>query len=90
MARGIVLHVGHVAGVPLEIGALAPVSLEVGQGGGPPLPAYSGPYTVIPEAWFEQVLPTAGKRMTQDLVVNEIPYLLAGNEAGGYTATIGG
>ena len=89
MRRGIVLHVGTISGVPLKVGSLAPVPLAVGQGGGPPLPAYPGPYMVVPEAWFEQVLPTAGKRMAHDLTVDAIPYLLAGNEAGGYTATIG-
>ncbi len=64
--------------------------MTVAGGGGSTLPAFPGPYLVTPEAWFEQSFETAGKRMTQDLVVDAIPYALTSNTAGGYTATIGG
>ena len=35
---------------------------------------YLGPYQVIPKAWEEQVLPTNGKNMTDDVTVFEVPY----------------
>ena len=35
---------------------------------------YLGPYQVIPKAWEDQVLPTNGKNMTDDVTVFEVPY----------------
>ena len=78
------------ATVPLDVTANdTSLALTVDAGSGGIVPAYPGPYTVTPEAWFEQTLPTTGKRMTQDLTVDAVPYLLTSNESGGYTATIG-
>lgn len=86
------LDVGDARIVPVEVDvgrdAIRPIRLDMG-GGGALAPAYRGPYTVTPEAYFAQTLETAGKRMRQDVEVEEIPYCLASNTAGGYTATIG-
>jgi hypothetical protein len=77
--------------VTVEVGgsALAPIGIELSGGGGALAPAYRGPYEVVPEAYFAQTLETKGKRMREDVEVAEIPYCLASNLAGGYTATIG-
>lgn len=50
---------------------------------------YSGTYSVIPSE-EEQILPTAGKKMTADLTVLAIPFREYENEAGGITIIIGG
>ena len=50
---------------------------------------YEGDYTIRPQPWADIVLPTAKRRMADDLTVLEIPYALVGNESGGKTATIG-
>ena len=88
---GISVEVG-VRRVPVAVqvgeSALAPVSVELA-GGGAMAPAYPGPYQVTPEAYFAQTLETEGKRMRHDVEVEAIPYYLATNPAGGYTATIG-
>lgn len=45
-------------------------------------PLYDGEYTVIPKADREQVLPTSGKRMADDVSVTKIPYYQASNVSG--------
>ena len=50
---------------------------------------YTGDYTVIPK-FADQVLPTEGKRMLDDVTVKEIPMYAAANPHGGITVTIGG
>lgn len=50
---------------------------------------YEGPYTVRPAPHEEQVLGTRGKRMADDVTVQEIPYYLTSNPSEGYTAIIG-
>ncbi len=87
------LDVGDARIVPVEVDvgrdAIVPIRLDMSGGGGALAPAYRGPYEVVPEAYFAQTLETKGKRMREDVEVAEIPYCLASNLAGGYTATIG-
>jgi len=52
-------------------------------------PYYNGKYEVIPAA-YEQSLETKGLKMTDDVIVTEIPYYETTNESGGYTVIIGG
>ena len=89
MPRRVKMRVHAGRPVPMHVTGAPTLAMAVSGGGGAALPAYPGPYTVVPVAWFEQVVPTAGKRMTQDLTVDAVPYLLTSNESGGYTATIG-
>jgi hypothetical protein len=44
-------------------------------------PPYVGDYIVIPQT-NEQILPTNGLRMTDDVTVTEIPYYETSNESG--------
>lgn len=57
----------------------------VDNGGGA---VYEGEYTIIPET-TAQTLPTAHKRMQDDLTVLAIPYYETTNETGGNTVYIG-
>lgn len=50
---------------------------------------YVGSYEVIPLPLMEQILQTADKVLTDDIVVAPIPYATVSNLAGGYTAIIG-
>ena len=43
---------------------------------------YAGPYTVIPKAWENQVLPTKDKTMLGDVTVHEVPYAEVSNPEG--------
>ena len=43
---------------------------------------YLGPYEVTPLAWQDQVLPTNGKNMTDDVTVFEVPYAEVSNPYG--------
>ena len=52
------------------------------------VPVYKGEYTVIPSA-VDQTLDTAGMLMEQDTLIEEIPYSVVSNNAGGSTVTIG-
>lgn len=45
-------------------------------------PIYDGEYTIVPKANREQILPTNGKRMTDDVSVTKIPYYQASNVSG--------
>ena len=55
----------------------------------PPVhPTYGGPYEVTPH-FFEQVLETKEKLMTDDVTVEVIPAHEVTNPAGGVTVTIG-
>lgn len=50
---------------------------------------YVGSYEVIPLPVMEQILQTANKVLTDDIVIAPIPYATVSNLAGGYTAIIG-
>lgn len=43
---------------------------------------YLGPYEVTPLAWQDQILPTNGKNMTDDVTVFEVPYAEVSNPYG--------
>lgn len=45
-------------------------------------PLYDGEYTIVPKADREQILPTNGKRMADDVSVTRIPYYQASNVSG--------
>lgn len=49
---------------------------------------YTGEYTVTPSI-EEQTLQTQNKMMSNDVVVEEIPYYETSNQYGGYTVIIG-
>ncbi len=53
-----------------------------------PAPPYEGDYEVTPR--FEaQTLPTANRLLTEDVIIEEIPYAEVSNNSGGITVTIG-
>ena len=51
-------------------------------------PMYEGPYMVTPD-FTSQVLETAEKMMSDDVIVDEIPVAEVTNPAGGLTLTVG-
>ena len=55
---------------------------------------YTGDYVVTPLAYISQILPTAGKRMEENVVVLDVPYYETSNPSNGLTVyiaeTIGG
>ena len=53
------------------------------------IPVYSGTYEVTTSVSEDQVLETAGKYLTADIVVSKVPYEEVQNEAGGTTVNIG-
>lgn len=53
------------------------------------IPQYEGVYEVTPVVGVDLLLETANKKMTDDLIVNEIPYFETTNPSGGYTVIIG-
>ena len=57
---------------------------------GESVPKYQGTYEVIPQAWQDVELETAGKKMERDVLVHRIPYYETSNPAGGNTVYIGG
>lgn len=50
--------------------------------------AYTGSYEVTPMAYSAQTLDTSGKVLSEDLVVNEVPYYQTSNSSGGVTSYI--
>ena len=50
---------------------------------------YSGEYEVIPSTNSEQVLKTASKLLSRDVVVAKVPYFETSNDSNGKTAYIG-
>lgn len=50
---------------------------------------YSGEYEVIPSTNSEQVLKTASKLLSRDVVVAKVPYFETSNDLNGKTAYIG-
>ena len=61
------------------------VGVEYGQGG--KLPDYEGEYTVKPKL-VEQVLPTNGRSMNDDVTVEEVPVSRVTNPSQGTTVVI--
>lgn len=64
------------------------VEFEVDRGG-EVLTPYEGPYTVDASFYFDKVLGTYGKKMTDDVTVNRIPVVESSNPQGGKTILIG-
>lgn len=54
-----------------------------------PVPEYDGPYNVVSRLYYGQALPTEGKKMVHDLVVDPVPIHEVSNPMGGITVTIG-
>lgn len=50
---------------------------------------YAGSYDITPKAFEDQVLPTAGKTLEDDLTIFAIPYFETSNESNGMTVYIG-
>lgn len=53
------------------------------------MPEYEGEYTVVPELYDAQVLPTRNKAMRDDVIVMAIPVTRTSNPYGGDTVVIG-
>lgn len=64
------------------------VEFAVSKGGEYNIP-YDGPYQVDASFYYDQILGTYGRKMTDDVKVNRIPVLEASNPQGGKTITIG-
>ena len=69
-------------------GLRMPFDLIVHPGINPIFP-YEGEYLVLPDDDEQQVLPTEGKTLFENVIVEPIPYREVGNPVGGYTITIG-
>ena len=70
--------------------ALVPeISGSLSSDAGEPWPVYEGSYTATPSP-EAQSLPTAGRRMEQDVTVEKIPVYITENTAHGNTVYIGG
>ena len=67
----------------VEFGELQAVTEHIGG------EKYEGAYKVTPKV-TSQSLPTKNKAMTQDIVVEAIPFYVVSNFSGGKTANIGG
>ena len=83
---------GSLALVPEITGSLAPgagISGQVNIAQSEPWPVYEGSYTATP-APAAQTLPTAGRRMEQDVTVEKIPVYITENTGHGNTVYIGG
>lgn len=52
-----------------------------------PWPEYEGNYSITPSL-YEQVLPTGGTRLTEDVTVEGVPWAETDNGSGGRTVTI--
>lgn len=49
---------------------------------------YTGTYEVTPKAYTSQTLETADKKMTNDVVISEVPFFNVSNSSGGLTSYI--
>lgn len=65
-------------------------NITYGNGNGEYLAPYEGEYEVTPLAFEETVLRTNGMKMTDDVIIKEIPYYETSNESGGSTVYIAG
>lgn len=70
-----------VGGVTGSLSALGGLSGSISMPEVVPLAPYEGEYVVIPQVG-EQVMPTSGKRMTDDVTVTGIPYYQVSNLSG--------
>lgn len=65
------------------------VSGGITVGGRGDYPEYDGAYEITPLPGTDQILATAGRVLTENVNVLEIPYYETTNESGGYTVSIG-
>lgn len=77
------------------IGNISPVgkisgNITYGVGEGDTSPIYDGEYSILPLAFQETILKTKDKKMTDNIVVKEIPYYETSNPSGGNTVYIAG
>lgn len=78
--------IGYLA-IPQELEIVGEISLP--QYSEQDIPYYEGPYEVTPHTKNEQVLNTANKQLTDDIMVFKIPYFETTNLSNGYTVYIG-
>lgn len=64
------------------------VTIEVEKGGSY-YPPYTGKYHITPTLYWQQRLETFGKSMTDDVLVDSIPFTETSNPQGGKTIVIG-
>lgn len=64
------------------------VGFEINKGG-PEYPDYTGPYVVKSTFYFQQVLETYGRHMTDNVIVDSIKVVETSNPQGGKTIVIG-
>lgn len=64
------------------------ISMEIDKGG-VEYPDYTGPYSVTPSFYYQQLLETYGKHMTADVLVDSIHVTETENPQGGRTIVIG-
>lgn len=77
--------------IELEVEVISPsieLEIEQGSGGGGKLPYYTGPYTVIPKPYEDQTLETSQKSMSENMVIEKVPYSETTNPSGGTTVNI--
>lgn len=77
------------------IGNISPINkisgnITYGVGEGDTAVIYDGDYDVVPLAFQETILSTKNKKLTDDILVQEIPYYETSNLSGGNTVFIGG
>jgi len=65
------------------------IEFDISYGQGGKYPDYEGEYVVTPAIQESRVLPTAGRSMTDDLTITQVPYAETSNIGGGITVTIG-
>lgn len=64
------------------------ISMEVEKGGSY-YPPYEGSYHIVPALYWQQRLETYGRSMTDDVLVDAIPFTETSNPQGGKTIVIG-
>lgn len=78
------------AGIKTEIKPDPKIKVRVGGGGGSDIPPYIGAYTVEPDPYDDIILPTAGKKMLNNVKTLKIPSREVKNISGGSTFIVGG
>jgi len=79
----------------ITTGNISPINqisgnITYGIGKGEVTPIYEGKYNISPLAFEETVLLTKNKKMTENIIVKEIPYYETSNLSGGTTVYIAG
>lgn len=78
-SKSSLFEIGQMRG---QISPIGELKATMSFGTGDHTQEYEGPYVVVPDAHYDQILETSGKKMSDNVTVTKVPFHETHNESG--------